>query len=223
MRVKICGLREPAAVEAAVAAGAAYIGFVFFPRSPRAVDPETARALAIAVPPGIAKVGLFVDPDDTTLDTVLDRVPLDIIQLHGHETPARVAEIKARHGLPVMKAIGVREASDLDAVDDFATVADQLLIDAKPPEGAVLPGGNGLAFDWQLLAGRSWPVPWLLAGGLTPQNAAEAAQRTGATQLDVSLRRRKRAGREGPRKGPRFLAGCRRLTATAERYTLDYN
>ncbi|MEM6676905.1 MAG: phosphoribosylanthranilate isomerase [Pseudomonadota bacterium] len=186
VRVKICGLRTPEAVTAAAEAGAAYVGFVFFPPSPRALTAEAAREAALAAPPGVVKVGLFVDPDDAALDAVLSAVPLDMLQLHGHETPERVAEIRARHGLPVMKAIGVREAADLDAVARYAPVADQLLIDAKPPKGAVLPGGNGLAFDWQLLEGRRWPLPWLLAGGLTPENAARAVAATGARQLDIS-------------------------------------
>ncbi|MEM6971523.1 MAG: phosphoribosylanthranilate isomerase [Pseudomonadota bacterium] len=186
IRVKICGLRDAAGVEAACDAGAAYVGFVFFPPSPRALQPAEARDAALAAAPGVAKVGLFVDPDDALLDRVLAEVPLDILQLHGAETPQRVAEIRGRHGLPVMKAIGIREAEDLAAIDAYAGVADQLLIDAKPHKDARLPGGNGLAFDWSLLAGRQMPLPWLLAGGLTPDNAAEAVRRTGAEQLDVS-------------------------------------
>ncbi|MEL7348151.1 MAG: phosphoribosylanthranilate isomerase [Pseudomonadota bacterium] len=186
VRVKICGLTTPGAVEAAADAGAAYVGFVFFPPSPRALAPAPAREAALAAPTGVVKVGLFVDPDDALLDGITAAVPLDMIQLHGGESPSRVAAVKSRYGLPVMKAIGVREAGDLDAIAAYAPVADQLLIDAKPPKDAVLPGGNGLAFDWSLLTGRRWPLPWMLAGGLTPQNAAEAVARTGARQLDVS-------------------------------------
>lgn len=186
MRVKICGLRSPEAVAAAVGAGAAYLGFVFFPKSPRHVTLAEAAALAVEVPPGVAKVALVVDADDAALDALTATVPVDMIQLHGREDPARVREVRARWGLPVMKAVGIAGAGDLAKIDLYAGVADQLLIDAKPPEGADLPGGNGLAFDWRLLAGRRWPVPWMLAGGLTPGNVAEAVRLTGARQVDVS-------------------------------------
>ena len=136
---------------------------------------------------GIAKVALVVNADDAFLDELVARVPLDMLQLHGSETPQRVAEVKARYGLPVMKAIGIADAGDLAQIDAYSGVADQLLIDAKPPKDAVLPGGNGLAFDWTLLADRKyWTVPWMLAGGLTPANVAEAVARTGALQVDVS-------------------------------------
>lgn len=184
--VKICGLRQPDDVAAAVQAGARYIGFVFFAKSPRYVTAAEAAELAADVPLGIARVGLFVDPDDALLDDVLAVAALDMIQLHGHETPARVAEIKARSGLPVMKAVGVAEPSDLDALWDYGLVADMLLIDAKPPRGADLPGGNGLAFDWRLLAGRQILKPWLLAGGLTPDNVGQALRLTRAPGVDVS-------------------------------------
>ncbi|MDY6860175.1 MAG: phosphoribosylanthranilate isomerase [Pseudomonadota bacterium] len=186
IRVKICGLSEAAHVAAAVEAGAAYVGFVFFARSPRNVSIEQARGLAAGVPPGVAKVALTVNADDAALDEIVDRVPLDMLQLHGAESPARVAQVKARYGLPVMKAVGVAEADDLPALAEYGRVADQLLVDAKPPKGADLPGGNGLAFDWRLIAGRRWPVPWMLAGGLTPENVALAIQMTGARQVDVS-------------------------------------
>lgn len=187
IRVKICGLRTPADVQAAADAGAAYVGFVFFPKSPRHLDILSAADLAKDVPDGICKVALTVNASDAELDAILDAVPLDMLQLHGKETPQRVSEIKARYGLPVMKAIGVADADDLPQIDIYADVADQLLIDAKPPRNAELPGGNGLAFDWRLLAGRKyWRKPWMLAGGLTPDNVAEAARMTGARQVDVS-------------------------------------
>lgn len=185
-RVKICGLSRPSHVADAVAAGAAYVGFVFFPKSPRNVSAEVARDLALDVPFGVAKVGLFVDPSDAFLDEVLAQVPLDLVQLHGHESPERVAELRARAGLPVMKAVGVSTAEDLPHLEAYEAVADQILVDAKAPAGAALPGGNGLPFDWQLIAGRSWTRPWMLAGGLTPENVAEAVRLTGATQVDVS-------------------------------------
>lgn len=187
VRVKICGLTDAEAIAAAVAAGAAYVGFVFFPGSPRHLAVPRAAALAALVPPGICKVALTVDATDAELDHVLASVPADMLQLHGGESPARVAAVKARHGLPVMKAVGVAEAADLAAIDAYCDVADQLLIDAKPPSGADLPGGNGLAFDWRLVAGRKyWRRPWMLAGGLTPDNVAEAIRLTGARQVDVS-------------------------------------
>ncbi len=186
VRVKICGLRDADTVAAAVAAGAAYVGFNFFPRSPRSVTLAQAAVLAVQVPVGIAKVSLTVDADDATLDALVAAVPLDMLQLHGHETPARVAAIKARYGLPVMKVVGVAGADDLLLLETYFKVADQILVDTKPPKGADLPGGNGVAFDWTLIAGRRWPVPWMLAGGLTPANVALAIAQTGAVQVDVA-------------------------------------
>ena len=186
IRVKICGLRTPADVTAVARAGAAYAGFVFFAKSPRNVALPEARLAALAAPPGLAKVALTVDADDDTLDAIVEAVPLDVLQLHGHESPDRVAQVRARYGLPVMKAIGLADESDLPAIFEFSTVADQILLDAKPPRGADLPGGNGLAFDWRLLAGRRWLRPWMLAGGLTAENVAEAVRLTGARQVDVS-------------------------------------
>ncbi|WP_116599511.1 phosphoribosylanthranilate isomerase [Primorskyibacter marinus] len=186
IRVKICGLGTEADIKAVSDAGAAYAGFVFFPKSPRNVTVTQARALALLTPPGLAKVALVVNAEDALLDEITDQVPLDMLQLHGRETPERVQEIRARYGLPVMKAVGVASEEDLPALDSYGRVADQLLVDAKPPKGADLPGGNGLAFDWRLIAGRRWPVPWMLAGGLTPANVALAVQMTGARQVDVS-------------------------------------
>lgn len=207
-RVKICGLRSPADVAAAAQAGAAYVGLVFFDRSPRHLTPEQARTTALAAPPGLAKVGLFVDPSDAALEAVLDRVPLDFVQLHGAETPARVAEVRARTGLPVIKAVGVAGPEDLAGIDAHARVADQILVDARPPKGAALPGGNGLAFDWQLLVGRRWSVPWLLAGGLTPDNVAEAVRLTGARQLDVSSGVESAPGIKDPDRIAAFIAAA---------------
>lgn len=186
VRVKICGLRTAEDVAAVATAGAAYAGFNFFARSPRFVTVEEARGLALLAPEGLCKVALVVDADDAALDAIVAGVPLDMLQLHGHETPERVAEVKARHGLPVMKVIGVAGEADLACLTDYALVADQLLIDAKPPQDAVLPGGNGLAFDWRLLVGRKWLRPWMLAGGLNAGNVAEAVRLTGARQVDVA-------------------------------------
>ena len=159
---------------------------MFFARSPRNLTLDDARALALEAPVGLAKVALTVDADDMLLDRITEAVPLDMLQLHGSESPGRVAEIKARYGLPVMKAVGVAGQEDLAALAGYEEVADQILVDAKPLKGAALPGGNGLAFDWRLIAGRKWARPWMLAGGLTPGNVAEAVRLTGARQVDVS-------------------------------------
>ncbi len=184
--IKICGLTDPADVPPALLAGARYLGFVFFPKSPRHLTLADAAAMAGSVPEGICKVALTVDADDAALDELVASVPLDMLQLHGTESVARVAAVKARYGLPVMKAVGVAGAEDLAALDAYARVADQILVDAKPPKGADLPGGNGLTFDWRLIAGRRWTVPWMLAGGLTAQNVAQAINLTGTRQVDVS-------------------------------------
>ena len=208
--MKFCGLRSVEDVEAAAAAGASYVGFVFFAKSPRNVTLEQAAALAIEVPMGIAKVALVVNADDAFLDALTATVPLDMLQLHGTETPERVAEVKARYGLPVMKAIGIADAEDLDKIDTYASVADQLLIDAKPPKNAKLPGGNGLTFDWRLLADRKyWTVPWMLAGGLTAENVGEAISCTGARQLDLSSALESAPGVKDPAKMMAFAEACR--------------
>lgn len=186
IRVKICGLKTEADVAAVAASGAAYMGLVFFAKSPRHLSLPEARNLALAAPVGLAKVALTVNADDTTLDAIVEAMPLDMLQLHGAETPDRVAEVRARYGLPVMKAVGVADEGDLAALFDYSLVADQILVDAKPPKTADLPGGNGLSFDWRLVAQRRWLRPWMLAGGLTPQNVAQAIRLTNARQVDVS-------------------------------------
>ena len=186
IQVKICGLKEARHVQAAVDADARYLGFNFFKASPRSVTPDQAAELVRDVPVGVARVALTVDADNAELDLITSRMGLDILQLHGSESPARVVEIKARYGLPVMKVVGVAGADDLAALDIYAKVADQILVDTKPPPGADLPGGNGLVFDWRLIAGRRWAVPWILAGGLNAGNVASAIHMTGAVQVDVS-------------------------------------
>lgn len=208
-RVKICGLTRKDHVEAAVTAGASFVGFVFFPKSPRNVEIPAARDLALSVPAGVAKVALTVNADDALLDEILAEVPIDILQLHGKESPDRVAAIRNRTGLPVMKAIGVADAADLDALDSYGKVADMLLVDAKPPKGGDLPGGNGLSFDWRLLTGRRWPVPWMLAGGLDPDNVAEAVRLTGAPIVDVSTGVEAAPGLKDPDLMTRFVAAAR--------------
>lgn len=186
VRVKICGLRTLSDVAAVAAAGAAYCGFMFFPPSPRHLTIDQARPLALAAPPGLAKVAVVVNADDATLDAITKALPLDMLQLHGHETPDRVAEIRARYGLPVMKVVGVADEGDLAALMDYSMVADQLLVETKAAKDALLPGGNGIPFDWRLVAQRRWLRPWMLAGGLTPENVAEAVRLTNARQVDVS-------------------------------------
>lgn len=210
IRTKICGLTRAGDVAAAVAAGAGYVGFVFFPRSPRHLDIDAAAALAIEVPPGVAKVALTVDATDAELDAILNRVPIDMLQLHGHEAPERVTEVRSRYGLPVMKAVGVATADDLADLESYARVADQILVDAKPVPGAVLPGGNGVAFDWRLIAGRRWPVPWMLAGGLTPETVAEAIRLTGTRQVDVSSGVESAPGVKDPTRVAAFLRAVAR-------------
>jgi phosphoribosylanthranilate isomerase len=186
MRVKICGITTSESLKAAIDANAGYIGFNFFEKSPRYVNNDAVAKLVQEVPAGVCKVGLWVDPTDLELDALLATVPIDMIQLHGSESPERVMQIKQIYGLPVMKVIGVSDESDLVQLNAFERVADQILLDAKPPKDAVLPGGNGLAFDWKLISGRRWAVPWMLAGGLVPENVAEAVRLTGAQQVDVS-------------------------------------
>ena len=186
VRVKICGLRDSAGIQAAADAGAAYVGFVFFPKSPRNVSIADAAMLAVQVPIGVAKVALVVDADDAFLDELTANVPLDMIQLHGSETPERVSEVRAKYGLPVMKAISLSSPADAHQIDVYSQVADQLLIDAKPPAGSDLPGGNGHEWDWTLARRKYWTRPWMLAGGLTPENVARAVDLTGARQVDVS-------------------------------------
>ncbi len=213
IEAKICGLNAPAAVDAAAKGGADLIGLVFYPPSPRAVTPEQAAQLAGRVPPGVTRVGLFVDPDDDQLAATLAKVPLDLLQLHGHETPRRVAEIRARFARPVMKVIKVAKMEDLEAADAYLGLVDRLMFDAKTPKAAkdALPGGNALAFDWQILAGRHWPKPWLLAGGLTADNLAEAVRTTGARGVDVSSGVEDAPGRKSPAKIAAFLAAAKAL------------
>lgn len=213
VRVKICGLRTPADVAAVVDSGAAYAGFVFFAKSPRNVSLEEARIAALSAPEGLCKVALTVNADDATLEAILAAVPLDMLQLHGSESPERVAEVRARFGLPVMKAVGVADEGDLETLFEHSLVADQILVDAKPPKGAALPGGNGLTFDWRLVAQRRWLRPWMLAGGLTSGNVAEAIRLTGARQVDVSSGVESAPGVKDATKIADFVAAATRMKA----------
>ena len=184
VQAKICGLSTPETLDAAVKFGAHFVGFVTFPKSPRHISTGTMRALGALVPKSVTRVGLFVDPDDALLDEKLATGALDLLQLHGSETPERVAAIKARTARPVMKVIKVLAAGDVErGIAAYASVADRLMFDAAD---GTLPGGNAKAFDWTILSGRKVPIPWMLAGGLTPANVAEAVRVTGARAVDVS-------------------------------------
>jgi phosphoribosylanthranilate isomerase len=212
IQAKICGVRTPEAIAAAVAGGARAIGLVFHPASPRAVDPSFAAELARQVPTGVQVIGLFVDPQNDELERIVGQVPLDMVQLHGSEAPGRVADVKSRFGLPVMKAIAIGAASDLERARSYEPVADRLLFDAKAPAGiSTLPGGNGLAFDWTLLTGLRWSLPWMLAGGLNPDNVASAVGASGAQAVDVSSGVEDRPGHKDPDKIRAFLAALRNL------------
>jgi phosphoribosylanthranilate isomerase len=211
---KICGLKSPEAVAAAVVGGASLVGFVFYAKSPRCVDPATVKRLAAQVPPSVRKVGLIVDESDDRIAAILAGCDLDLLQLHGAETPERVAEIRARFGKKVIKAIAVSEAADLDRAAAYEGVADYLMFDAKPPKSMVgaLPGGNALSFDWTLLAGRRFRRPWFLAGGLTPDNLVEAVRISGAPMVDVSSGVEDRPGEKNVSKIKAFLDASRRAS-----------
>ena len=208
VRVKICGVNSRAALAAALAGGASHVGFVFYGPSPRALEAAAAAALAATVPANVTRVGLTVDETDGRIAALLAAVPLDMLQLHGDETPERVDELRRRFGLPVMKAIRVAGAADVAAAASYGGVADWLLFDALPPRdmAGALPGGNALAFDWRLIAGRRWPCPWMLSGGLNAGNLAAAVAATGATVVDVSSGVEDRPGVKNPAKIAAFLA-----------------
>jgi phosphoribosylanthranilate isomerase len=209
---KICGLATEAAVTAAVAGGAAYLGFVFYPPSPRAVTAEKAARLCAAVPAGVGRVGLFVDADDDAIAAVLAAAAIDLMQFHGGESPARVADARARFGRPVIKAVAIAGPEDVIDAARYEEVADVLLFEAKPPRRPdAMPGGNGLAFDWALIAGRSWLRPWILSGGLTPELLPEAVRISGAAAVDVSSGVESRPGVKDLDKIHDFLAVARAL------------
>ncbi len=213
VEAKIFGINGPEAMRAAIDGGASYVGLVFYPPSPRYVTPDEAAGLAALAGAGITRVGLFVDIDDRVLGEVLDRVPLEMLQLHGSESPDRVRDIQARTGLPVMKAIKIATAGDVASAASYSGVADRLLFDAKaPPDLAgALPGGNALQFDWELLGGQSWPCPWMLSGGLDSTNVARAARISGAQAVDVSSGVGDRPGVKNVARIGEFLAAVSRL------------
>ena len=211
LSTKICGLSDSAAVAAAVDGGARFIGLVFYPPSPRSVSPKRAGELAQTVPADISRVGVFVDPDDELLDSVFASLRLDFVQLHGSESPARAAEVKARTGAGIIKAIKLAAPADLAAAASYCAVADWILFDAKAPQtlAGALPGGNALAFDWRMLAKQSeltGGLPWLLSGGLHIDNLAKAVRISGARSVDVSSGVESAPGKKNPELVRRFLA-----------------
>lgn len=209
--VKVCGLSEPRTLAATIAAGADLAGFVFFPKSPRHIDLAAARALGEQAAGRIGKVALTVDADDAALDAVIAALRPDMLQLHGHESPARVAALKARYALPVIKAIGVATAADVAAADAYAGVADILLFDAKPAPDAAVPGGAGVSFDWNLLRNID-AANWMLSGGLDPANVAAALAQTGAPGVDVSSGVERARGVKDAEKIAAFVAAVRALS-----------
>jgi len=213
IRVKICGVNSIEAAKAAVDGGASFIGLVFYRPSPRFVTPDRAAEIAALVPAGVGRVGLFVDAEDALIAEAVRKARLDLLQLHGAETPARVAELKVRLGVQAMKAIRIAGPEDVSAAERYLGIADRLLFDAKPPATMTkaLPGGNALSFDWRLIAGHPWPLPWMLSGGLNATNLAEAVATSGATVVDVSSGVEDRPGHKDPRRIAAFLEAARRL------------
>jgi phosphoribosylanthranilate isomerase len=211
VRVKICGLSTPETVRAAVDAGADYLGFVFYAKSPRNVAPDQAAALARLAPASCLKVALTVDASDAVIDGIMAALKPDILQLHGEETPERLVALKRRHGVMLMKAIPVAGPEDPGRAALYRNSADLLLFDAKPPKSmpGALPGGNGLVFDWTLIAGQKPETPWMLSGGLTAENVAEAIRVTGAEAVDVSSGVEDAPGRKNPELIGRFVQAAK--------------
>lgn len=204
IQTKICGIKTPEALAAACQAGARYLGFVFYPLSPRYVEPDIAKELVYAVPTGVRSVGLFVDPSDVVLEHVLGRVQLDMIQLHGEETVERCAEIKARYNMPIIKAFGVCDASDLEDIEEYRDVADMYLFDN-------VKGGSGTCFDWCLLEGLKFSKPWMLSGGLTVENVSDALAVLSPNAVDVSSGVEVTRGEKDSDKIRAFLAAVKGL------------
>lgn len=207
---KICGLTSNEAVAAALAGGAACLGFVFFAPSPRNLDPETAGRLARPVRGAARTVAVTVDAADELLDRIMAGLGPDLIQLHGKETPARAVDITRRTGAGVIKAVSISTSADLEAARQYESVVEHLMFDAKLPESSALPGGMGRAFDWSLMAGRRFSRPWFLAGGLDPWNVADAVAESGAPLVDVSSGVERGAGLKDPLLISAFLDAVRR-------------
>ncbi len=214
--VKICGLSTPETLDAALGAGADLVGFVHFPKSPRHVGLEAGRALSARARGRALRVALLVDPDDATLEAVVEALEPDLLQLHGSESPERVAAVRARFGRPVMKAVGIAQEADLAALDRYRAVADRFLLDAKPPKTAeALPGGNGIAFDWRLVAGLDPATSFMLSGGLNPDNVGAAIALTGARSVDVSSGVEARPGEKDPVRIEAFVRAARAAWAAS--------
>lgn len=207
--IKICGLKTPEALEAAINARADWVGFVFFSKSPRHVTLELAAELGRIAGNRVKKVALVVDADDAALEAIEKALNPDMFQLHGHETPERVAAIRKRYGCPVIKALGIAEADDLEAARTYAPAADWLLLDAKPPKNADLPGGNGLTFDWRLLAGLDLEKPFMVSGGLDPSNVGQAIAISRPSGVDVSSGVESAPGVKDPAKIRSFIEAAR--------------
>jgi len=184
--IKICGLKTDEAMAAALAGGASHVGFIFFAKSPRYVEPAEAGRLRQAAIGKAKAVAVTVDADDAFLNEIVEKMRPDMLQLHGAETPARVAEVKARYGLPVMKVFSVSEAADLERIKPFVGIADRFMFDAKPPKGSQLPGGNGVAFDWRILAGLDAGLDYMLSGGLNAANIGDALRSANPPAIDIS-------------------------------------
>jgi phosphoribosylanthranilate isomerase len=208
-KVKICGLKTEAALEAALDGGADYVGLVFFPASPRHVTPQAAKALADKARGRADIVSLLVDPDDALIDAVVAAVAPDLLQLHGQETPQRAADIRRRWATPIMKAIRVQTSQDARAALAYREAVDLILFDARPPEDSTRPGGNGAPFDWRTLLGVKDQVPFVLSGGLTPDNVAEAIRATAAPAVDVSSGVERRPGEKDPELIRHFLRAAK--------------
>ena len=203
--VKICGITSAEALDAAVEGGASMLGFVFFAKSPRNISRDEARDLLARVPEGVLKVALMVDPNDFKALSIGCQLPFDLIQLHGAETPERVAEIRTITHKPIMKAVGIATPDDIARAHAYEAVADRILLDAKAPAGADLPGGNALSFDWSLISGETWTKPWMLAGGLNAGNLSQAVKTSGAGAVDVSSGVEDAPGRKSVQKIQEFL------------------
>jgi phosphoribosylanthranilate isomerase len=217
IKVKICGLTDARATAAAVEAGADYLGFMFYDRSPRFVTPARAAELTQGLTAGVLKVGVFVDADDAAIGAILQQAPLDMLQLHGGESPQRIAQIRACFALPVIKAVAIGGETDIARAIAFQEAADMLLFDAKPPSTpGALPGGNGLAFDWTLIRRVNWERPWMLSGGLNAGNLEDAARISGARVVDVSSGVESAPGVKDSGKIREFIARAKRLPAASD-------
>ena len=208
---KICGINDPVAMQTAVDHSTDMVGLIFYPPSPRNVSAEQAEELLRDLPSGIDRVGVFVNPETDFLDSILAKARLDLLQLHGDETPDRCRALSIYFGLPVIKAFKVSEKADLDAARDYEDIVDWLMFDAKPPKGAKLPGGNAVSFDWTIMQNARFQRPWMLSGGLTPENLAQAVKRSGAAAVDVSSGVESAPGKKDPAKIRAFLDAARGL------------